>query len=185
MNAGNFITGIAVVIVGVFLFLAGPQLILVPSTQVQVTELFHDETLAVSDIAERSVQLDKGVTVNGTVTVSSALTGAPSDVLMFVADDANYQKWATQGSPTYAFQKDLSNGQSFSFTVPETGLYHFVFDNKISPVKTKVTITADLQKQVTISMPDNRITYMAYAVVAVGGLFAVVGILRKTPVRWA
>ena len=185
MNGANFVAGIAVVIVGVLLFLAGPQLILVPSTQVQVTELFHDEALAVSDIAERSVQLDKGVTVNGTVTVSSALTGAPSDVLMFVADEANYQKWVTQGSPTYAFQKDLSNGQSFSFVVPEAGFYHFVFDNKISPVKKKVTITADLLKQVTISMPDSRITYVAYAVVAVGSLFAVVGILRRTPVRWA
>ena len=165
--------------------LVGPQLIMVPSTQVQVTELFHDETLAVRDIAERSVQLDKGVTVNGTIMVSSALTGAPSDVLMFVADDANYQKWVTQGSPTYAFQKDLSSGESFTFAVPETGLYHFVFDNKISPVKKKVTMTADLLKQVTISMPDNRITYVAYAVVAVGSLLAVVGILRKTPIRWA
>jgi hypothetical protein len=185
MNAGNFIIGIAVVIAGVCLFLVGPQLIMVPSTQVQVTDLFHDETLAVSDVAERSVQLDQGVTINGTVTVSSALTGAPSDVLMFVADDANYQKWITQGSPTYIFQKDLSNGQIFSFTVPATGLYHFIFDNKISPVKKKVTITADVMKQLTISTPDNRITYVAYAIVAVGCLSAVVGILRKTPVRWA
>jgi hypothetical protein len=185
MNAGNFITGIAVVIVGVCLLLVGPQLIMVPSMQVQITELFHNETLAVSDVAERSAQLDQGVTVNGTVTVSSALTGAPSDVLMFVADDANYQKWVTQGSPTYSFQKDLSDGQSFSFTVPATGLYHFVFDNKISPVKKKVTITADLQKPVTISMPDERVPYVAYAVVAVGCLLTGVGILRKTPVRWA
>jgi hypothetical protein len=185
MNAGNFITGIAVVIVGVCLLLVGPQLIMVPSRQVQVTELFHDETIAVSDVAERSVQLDQGVTVNGTVTVSSALTGAPSDVLMFVADDANYQKWITQGSPTYTFQKDLSNGQSFSFTVPAADLYHFVFDNKISPVKKKVTITADLQKPVTISMPDERIPYVAYAVVTVGCLLVGVGILRKTPVRWS
>jgi hypothetical protein len=185
MNTGNFITGIAVVIAGVCLFLVGPQLIMVQSTQVQLTELFHDETLAVSDVAERSAQLDQGVTVNGTVTVSSALTGAPSDVLMLVADDANYQKWVTQGSPTYVFQKDLSNGQGFSFTVPATGLYHFIFDNKISPVKKKVTITADLMKQLTISTPDNRITYVAYAIVAAGCLFTVVGILRKTPVRWA
>ncbi len=118
MNAANFFSGIAVILVGVCLFFAGPQLILVPSTHVQVTELFHDETLAVSEVGERSAQLDEGVTVNGTVTVSSALTGGPSDIPMFVADDANYQKWSTHGSPTYAFQRDLSSGQDFSFTVP-------------------------------------------------------------------
>ena len=184
MNAANFFSGIAVILIGVCLFFAGPQLILVPSTHVQVTELFHDETLAVSEVGERSAQLDEGVTVNGTVTVSSALTGGPSDIPMFVADDANYQKWFARGSPMYAFQRDLSNGQNFSFTVPRTGLYHFVFDNTNLPEK-KVTMTVDLQKQVTIYMPDERIPYVAYGVVAVGCLLAVVGILRKTPVRWA
>jgi hypothetical protein len=185
MNAVNFISGIVVVIVGVSLLIVGPQLILVPSTQVHVTELFHDETFMVGDVAERPAQLDEGITVNGTVTVSSASTGAPSHVLMFVTDDANYQKWLTQGSPTYVFQKDLSNGQGFSFTVSGTNLYHFVFDNKISREKKNVTLTADLQKQVTISMPDERVPYVAYAVVAVGCLLTGVGVLRKTPVRWA
>jgi hypothetical protein len=185
MNAANFFSGIAIILVGVCLFFAGPRLIVVPSTQVQVTELFHDETLAVSEVGERSAQLDEGVTVNGTVTVSSALTGGPSDIPMFVADDANYQKWVAHGSPTYAFQKDLSDGQNFSFTVPGTGVYHFVFDNTNSPVKKKVTMTADLQKQVTINMPDERIPYAAYGVVAIGCLLTVVGVLRKTPVRWA
>jgi hypothetical protein len=185
MNAGNLISGIIVIIVGVSLLIVGPQLIVVPSTQVQVFELFHDETFLVGDVAERSVQLDEGVTVNGTVAVSSALTGAASHVLMLVADDANYEKWVTQGSPTYVFQKDLSNGQTFSFTVSGAGLHHFVFDNKASLEKKKVTLTVDLQKPVTVNVPDKRISYVAYAVVAVGCLFTVMGILRKTPVRWA
>ena len=185
MNAPNFITGIAVVIVGVFLFLAGPQLIMVPSTQVQVIQLFRDDTFAVGDVWERSVQLDEGVTVNGTVAASSALTGAPSEISMFVADDANYQKWVAHGSPTYVFQRDISNGQSFSFNVPRTDLYHFVFDNTNSPVKKKVTMTADLQKQVTINVPDSRIPYVAYGVLAVGCLLTAVGVLRKAPIRWA
>jgi len=185
MNAANFLSGIAVILVGACLFFVGPQLIMVQSTQVQVTELFHDETLAVSEVGERSAQLDEGVTVNGTVAASSALTGGPSDVQMLVADDENYQKWVTGGSPTYTFQKDMLGGQNFSFTVPRTGLYHFVFDNRNSPVKKKVTMTADLQKQVTISMSDKRILYVAYGVIAVGSLITVVGILRRTPVRWA
>jgi hypothetical protein len=185
MNTANFFSGIAVMLLGACLFFAGPQLIMVQSTHIQVTELFHGEMLAVSEVAERSAQLDEGVTVNGTILVSSALTGGPSDVQMFVADDANYQKWVTGGSPAYVFQKDLSGEQNFSFTVPRTSLYHFVFDNRNSPVKKKVTMTADLQKQVTISMPDERILYVAYGVIAAGGLITVIGALRKTPVRWA
>jgi hypothetical protein len=185
MNAVNLSMGIAVIIVGVVLFFAGSQLIVVPSTQVQVVELFHDETFAVSDVWERSVQLDEGVTVNGTVAVSSALTGAPTEISMFVADDANYQKWVAHSSPTYAFQKDVSDGQGFSFTIPRTGLYHFVFDNTNSPVKKKGTLTADLERESTVNVPDRRIPYVAYGVLAIGFLVTAVGFLRKAPIRWA
>jgi hypothetical protein len=185
MNAGNFFAGVALVIIGAFLFFAGPQLIMVPSTQIQVVGLFHDEAFAVGDVWERSVQLDEGVTVNGTVAVTSALTGAASDISMFVADDANYQMWVAHGNPTYAYQRDISNGQSFSFTVPRTGIYHFVFDNTNSPVKKRVTMTVDLQKQVTINVPEKRILYVAYGLLAVGCLVTVVGVLRKTQPPWA
>jgi hypothetical protein len=185
MNTANFFTGIAVIVVGAVLFFAGSQLIVVPSTQVQVVELFHDETFAVSDVWERSARLDQGVTINGTVAVSSALTGAPSEISMFVADDANYQKWVAHGSPTYAFQKEVSDGQVFSFAVPRTGLYHFVLDNTNSPVKMKGTLTADVEKQVTVSAPDARIPYVAYGVLAIGCLVTAVGFLRKAPIRWA
>jgi hypothetical protein len=185
MNAVNLSMGIAMIIVGVVLFFAGSQLIVVPTTHVQVVELFHDETFAVSafDVWEHSVQLDQGVTVNGTVAVSSALTGEPSEISMFVADDANYQKWVAHSSPTYAFQEDVSGGQGFSFTVPRTGLYHFVFNNANSPVKG--TVTADLERQFTVNVPDRRIPYVAYGVLAVGFLVTAVGFLRKAPIRWA
>jgi hypothetical protein len=185
MNATNFFTGIALLILGAFLFFAGPQLILVPSTQIQTTNLFHNEAFVVADLWERSVPLDQGVIVNGTIAVSSALTGEPSEVSLLVADEANYQKWATHSSPTYAFQRDISNGQSFIFTVPQTGLYHFVLDNTNSPVKKKVTLTADLEKQIIVNVPDVRITYVAYGLVAIGCLVTVVGVLRKTRVPWA
>lgn len=184
MNAANFFTGIALLILGAFLFFAGPQLILVPSTQIQTTNLFHNEAFVVADLWERSMQLDQGVIVNGTIAVSSALTGEPSEVSLFVADDANYQKWVTHSSPTYVFQRDISNGQRFSFTVPQAGSYHFIFDNTDSPVKKKVTLTADLEKQVIVNVPDERITYVAYGLVAIGGLVTVVGVLRRTQVPW-
>ena len=185
MNAANFFTGIVLLILGAFLFFAGPQLVLVPSTQVQVIGLFHDEAFVVGDLWERSVQLDGGVTVNGTIAVNSALTGEPSEVSMFVVDDANYQKWVAHGSPTYVFQRDISNGQSYSFTVPRTGLYHFAFDNTSSPVKKKVTLTADIERQVTVNVPDNRITYVAYGLLGIGCLVTAVGVLRRTQVPWA
>ncbi len=185
MNAPNFFAGITIVIVGALLFFAGPQLIAVPSTQIQIVGLFHDEGFVVGDLWERSAQLEEGVLVNGTVAVSSALTGEPSEVLMLVMDDANYQKWVAHGNPTYAFQKDVSNRDSFSFTVPRTGLYHFVFDNTISPVKKKVTITGDTQRQTTVNMPDERVRYVAYGLLGIGALVTAVGIMRKTQIPWA
>jgi len=184
MNAPNFFAGVAIIIVGAFLFFAGP-LVLLPSTQTQVASLFRDETFVAGDLWERSVQLEEGATVNGTVAVSSALTGEPSEVSMLVLDDAEYQKLVAQGSPTYVFQKDVSNRESFSFAVPRSGIYHLVFDNTASPVKKNVTITADLQKQVTVNLPDERVRYVAYGLLAIGVLVTAVGIMRKTPVPWA
>ena len=185
LNAANFFTGIGLLILGAFLFIAGPQLILVPSTQIQTTNLFHNEAFVVADLWERSAQLEQGIMVNGTIAVSSALTGEPSEVSLLVADDANYQKWVAHSGPTYVFQRDISNGQSFSFTVPRAGSYHFIFDNTDSPVKKKVTLTADLQKQVITNVPDVRVTYVAYGIMAIGCLVAVVGVLRRTQVPWA
>jgi len=69
--------------------------------------------------------------------------------------------------------------------VPRTGTYHFVFDNTISPVKKKVTITVDLQRQILINLPDERVRYVAYALLGVGFLVTVVGALRKSQVPWA
>jgi len=185
MNAPNFFAGVAIIIAGALLFFAGPQLVMLPSTQTQVASLFHDETFVVGDIWERSVQLDEAALVNGTVAVTSALTGGPSEVSMLVMDDAEYQKWVAHGSSTYVFQKDVSNRESFSFTVPRSGIYHFVFDNTNSPVKKKVTITAELEKQVAVSLPDERVRYVAYGLLAIGALVTAVGIMRRTKIPWA
>lgn len=185
MNALNFFTGIAIIIGATFLFFAGPQLVMIPSAQTQIVSLLREEAFVVGDIWERSVQLDEGALVNGTVAVSSALTSEPSEISMLVIDDANYHKWVAHGSPTYALQKDISNGQSFSFTVPRTGIHHFIFDNTNSPVKKKITLTADLQRQVLVNLPDERIRYVAYGLLAIGVLITAVGILRKTRVPWA
>jgi len=185
VNTLNFFAGLAIIIVGAFLFFAGPQLIVIPSTRTEVTGLFLDEGFTVGDVWERSVQLDEGVLVNGTVAVSSALTGAPSEISMLVMDDANYQKWLAHSSSTYTFQKDMSNGQAFSFISPRSGLYHFIFDNTASPVKKRVAITAELEKQVTVNLPDERLQYVAYALLAIGVLVTAVGVMRKTQIPWA
>jgi len=185
MRTSNFLAGVALILVGAILFFAGPQLIMIPSTQTEVVALFSSEEFAVADVWDRSVQLEEGIVVNGTVTVISALTNEPSEISMLVMDDANYQKWIAHGNPAYVFQRGLSSGQDFSFTVPRAGIYHFVFDNTISPVKKKVTISADLQKQVLINLPDERVRYVAYTLLGAGFLVAIVGAMRKTQVPWA
>ena len=129
--------------------------------------------------------IDEGIKVNGTVIVSSALTGESSEISMFVVDDANYQKWAAHGSPTYVFQKDISSGQSYSFTAVRSGVYHFIFDNTDSPVKKNVILSADLQKQFTVNVPDERVTYVGFGILAIGCLVTLVGVTRRTQVPWA
>lgn len=185
MNAPSFFAGVAIMIAGALLLFAGPQLIMVPSTQTQVVGLYHDEAFVVGDLWERSVQLDEGVLVNGTVAVSSALTGELSQVSVLVMDDTNYQKWVAHGSPTYLLQKDISNGGAFLFTVPRTGLYHFIFDNTSSPVKKNVKMTASLQRQITVNMPDERVRYVAYGLLGIGAVVTAVGVMRKTEIPWA
>jgi len=185
MNAPSFFAGIVIVISGAFLLFAGPQLIMIPTTHTQVDALFNNEAFIVGDVWERQMQLDEGVLVNGTLTVGSALTGEPSEISMLIVDDANYQKWLAHGSPTYALQRGISNGQTFMLTVPHSGLYHLIFDNTDSPVKKNITMSIDLQRQVLVNLPDERIHYLAYVLLAVGFLVAVIGILRRTEVPWA
>jgi hypothetical protein len=104
---------------------------------------------------------------------------------MLVTDDANYQKWATHGDPTYLMQKTLSDGDVFSFAASRDGLYHILLDNTNSPIKKRVTLTVDTQKQVLLNVPDERVRYVAYAAISIGSLVAVIGILRKTQIPWA
>jgi len=185
MNTTNFFTGVAITAVALLLLFAGPQLILIPSVQTQTVDLFQGEAFTVGDIWERSLQLDEGVNVNGTLAVTSALTGETSEVLLLVMDDENYQRWVALGSPTYLLQKDVASGGSFSFAVPRTGIYHLVFDNASSPVKKNVKMTVDLQRQVVVTLPDERLRYVAYGLLAFGILITAVGILRKTQVPWS
>ncbi len=186
MNAPNFLAGIMIVIVGGLLYFAGPQLIMIPSTQVQVIPLLHDSSFVVGDVWTVSVKLEKGIRVNGTLAVSSALTGEPSEVLVIVADEDNYAKWTVHSNPpTFVFEKEISNGETFSFTVADGGIYHIILDNTTSPVKKRVMLNADLQKEFIVNLPDARVQIVAYGVIAVGLLVTAVGTMRRTQTPWA
>ena len=186
MNAPNFLAGIMIVIVGGLLYFAGPQLIMIPSTQLQVIPLVHDSSFIVGDVWTVSAKLEEGIRVNGTLAVSSALTGEPSEVLMLVADEDNYEKWNAHSSPpTFVFEKEVSNGETFSFSAADGGIYHIILDNTSSPVKKRVTLNADLQKEFTVNLPDTRVQIVAYGVIAVGLLVTAVGVMRRTQIPWA
>jgi len=186
MNAPNFLAGIMIIIVGGLLYFAGPQLIMIPSTQVQVIPLLRDSSFVVGDVWSVSVKLEKGIRVNGTLAVSSALTGEPSEVPMLVADEDNYAKWTAHSSPsTFVFEKEISNGEAFTFSVADAGTYHIILDNTSSPVKKRVTLNADLQKEFVVSLPDARVQFVAYGVIAFGLLVTAVGVIRRTQIPWA
>ena len=185
MNVYNFLAGIVIIIAGVLLFSAGPQMIMIPTTEMQTVPLFHDNSFVVGDVWEASVQLEKGIRVNGTLAISSALTSEPSEVLMLVTDEANYPKWTAHDNPAFIYEKQMSNGQAFTFSIANTGIYHIILDNTSSPVKKKVTLNAELLKEIVINVPDDRVRYAAYGVIACGLFVTAIGVLRKTQVPWA
>jgi len=185
MNAYNFSVGIVIIIVGVLLYFAGPQMIMIPTTETQTTPLFHDNSFVVADVWEASVRLESGIRVNGTLGVSSALTSQPSEVLMLVTDDANYLKWTAREKAAFVFEKQMSDGQVFTFSAKDAGIYHIILENTSSPVKKSVVLNADLQKDILVNLPDDRVRYVAYGVIACGLFATAIGVLRKTQVPWA
>ena len=185
MNAYNFTAGIVIIIVGVLLYFAGPQMITIPTTETQTTPLFHDNSFVVADVWEASVRLESGIRVNGTLGVSSALTSQPSEVLMLVTDDANYLKWTAREKAAFVFEKQMVDGQVFTFSAKDAGIYHIILENTSSPVKKSVLLNADLQKDIIVNLPDDRVRYLAYGVIACGLFATAIGVLRKTQVPWA
>jgi hypothetical protein len=114
-----------------------------------------------------------------------APTNKSGDISFLVFDDENYQRWSTgaQANSVYSGQKQ---GQfNYTFTTAASGVHHFVFDNRASLYKKYVVFSLAYNEIVTSQVPDPRTQYVAWAMIAIGAILLVIGIIKKPPVRWS
>ena len=115
----------------------------------------------------------------GAVAVTEATSNQAGDINFTVlsSDIAG-----ARANSVYSAEKQ---GQfNFTFTTGKGGVYHFVFDNRNSLYKKYVTLTVAYNEVITSQVPDTRVTYVAWILIAVGGLVLVYGLMRKPPVTW-
>jgi hypothetical protein len=125
------------------------------------------------------------VTVFGTVKVIQAPTNQSGDIRFLVFDDENYQRWNAGGQANFAYSAEKQGQFNYTFNSNTNVLYHFVFDNRASLYKKYVVFSVAYDEVVTSQVPDPRIQYVAYAMIVLGTILLVMGLLMKPKPRWS
>jgi len=144
----------------------------------------HAEFL-VGDVADRPYSLPAGVSVFGALGVTQAPTNRSSDVQFLVFDNTGYQNWAAGQQSNFIFSGDQQGNSNFTFHTNNSGVYHFVFDNRASLFKKYVTLSVSYNEVSTSHQPDTRVPYVGWGLSTVGLIFLVYGLVRKPPISWA
>ena len=179
-------------LIGAILLVAGILLLTVVgpyiTVQVQVVQRHtvdsHVEFL-VGDVTDRPYSLPAGVSVFGTLDVTQAPTNSSSDVQFLVFDNTNYQNWASGQQSTFLFSGDQQGNSNFTFNTNNSGVYHFVFDNRASLFKKFVTFSVSYNEVSTSRQPDPRVPYIGWGLSVVGLIILAYGLVRKPPIPWA
>jgi hypothetical protein len=101
-----------------------------------------------------------------------------------VFDDNNYQKWNSGQQSSFMFSGDNQGKFIFNFTTTNSGVYHFVFDNRASLFKKYVVLSVGYSEVTISNVPDPRVPYIGWALAVVGGILLVYGLARKPPIPW-
>lgn len=179
------LAGVILLLAGVLLLtVAGPYI----TVEVQVVQRHDVETQAdflVGDVTDRPYSLPATVSVFGTIDVTQAPTNQSGNVQFLVFDASNYQSWAAGQQSSYIFSADQQGHSNFTFTTTNSGVYHFVFDNRASLYKKYVTLSVSYNEVSTSRQPDPRTPYAGWGLSAVGLILLVYGLVRKPPIPWA
>jgi hypothetical protein len=101
-----------------------------------------------------------------------------------VFDDNNYQKWNSGQQSSFMFSGDNQGKFIFNFTTTNSGVYHFVFDNRASLFKKYVVLSVGYSEVTISNVPDPRVPYIGWALAVVGATLLVYGLARKPPIPW-
>jgi hypothetical protein len=179
-------------LIGTILLVSGILLLTIVgqyvTVEVQVVQRHDVESQAeflVGDVTDRSYSLPAGVSVFGTLGVTQAPTNRSSDIQFLVFDNTNYQSWAAGQQSSFIFSGDQQGRSNFTFSTSNSGVYHFVFDNRASLFKKYVTLSVSYNEITTSRQPDPRTPYVGWGLSAVGVVLLVYGLVRKPPISWA
>jgi hypothetical protein len=176
--------GFAALILGVLLLTMIGQYVTVQVQEVHRHDVEPHTQFLVGDMVDKSYSLQGGSAVFGFVTVTQAPSNQTGDVRFIVFDSDNYQQWNSGSQANFAYSAEKQGQINFTFTPDKSGVYHFVFDNRASLFKKYVILTVAYNEIITSRVPDTRVTYVAWVLVAAGGLVLVYGLMRKPPVSW-
>ena len=178
------VTGFAVLILGVLLLTTIGQYVTVQVQEVHRHDVEPHTQFLVGDMVDKSYSLPGGSSVFGIVAVTQAPSNQTGDVRFIVFDSENYQRWNVGTQANFAYSAEKQGQINFTFTTDKSGVYHFVFDNRASLFKKYVILTVAYNEIITRQVPDTRVTYVAWVLIAVGGLVLVYGLMRRPPVSW-
>jgi hypothetical protein len=179
------LVGVCLLVVGVLLLTVVGQYVTVEVQVVQRRDVEPHAEFLVGDVADRTYSLPSSVSVFGSIDVTQAPTNQSGDIRFMVFDAQNYQRWSSGGASDFLFSGEKQGHLNFTFQTANSGVFHFVFDNRASLYK-KYVILSVAYNEVSIShVPDPRIPYIGWALVAVGGILLAYGLVRKAPIPWA
>lgn len=178
------LVGVCILVAGILLLTTLGPYVTVEVQQVQHRDVEPHAEFLVGDVADRTYTLPATVAASGFIDVTQAPSNASGDIRFMIFNDNNYQKWNSGQQSDSLFSADNQGKFIFNFTTTNSGIYHFVFDNRASLFKKYVVLTVGYS-EITIShVPDPRVPYIGWASAVVGGLLLVYGLVRKPPIPW-
>jgi hypothetical protein len=179
------VVAIVALVIGILVLTVAGQYVTMTVQNTQRTDVEPHAEFIVGDVVERSYSLPASVSVFGTIKVTDAPTNKSSDIRFLVFDDENYQQWSAGGQANSLYSDQKQGQFNYTFTTVASGTHHFVFDNRASIYKKYVVFSLAYNEIVTSQVPDPRAQYVAWAMIAIGAILLVIGIIKKPPVRWS
>jgi hypothetical protein len=177
--------GLAFLFLAMLLLTTVSQYITVEVREVHRVSIEPHVEFLVGDSAERSYNLPGGSEVLGTVIATEAPSNQTGDIRFLVLDVDNYQRWSSGSQADFVYSADKQGQFNFTFATGKAGVYHFVFDNRVSLYKKYVTLTVAYNEVTTSRVPDARVNYVGWALLIAGSLIFVYGLIRKPATTWA
>jgi hypothetical protein len=178
------LVGIALLAVGVILLTVAGQYVTIEVQQVHSHDVEAHTEFLVGDQVDRQYALPGGVGTFGVITVTQAPSNQSGDVRFIVLDADNYAKWSAGSQANFLYTAEKQGEFNYTFTTSNSGIYHFVFDNRQSLYKKYVILTVAYNEITTTRAPDPRTAYVAWPLVVAGALVLLYGVARKPPVTW-